>query len=68
MNIQKLLAIEVRISPDVINKAPTTATFLYPKRRRTGPPKNDSSIPKPWFSIMTRVPCVADKPVSSNAS
>lgn len=54
--------------PDETNKAPATATFLYPKRLNTGPPKKDKSIPNPWFNTMIRVPSVAVRPVSSKAS
>lgn len=68
MNTQKFDATDVSINPDAIRKAPTTATFLYPNLRSTGPPKNDNSIPKPWFRVMMSVPCDAERPVSAKAS
>lgn len=68
MNSQKLDDKAVKMRPELINKAPATATFRYPNRRKTGPPKNDRSMPSPWFRIITRDPCDAVRPVSSKAS
>lgn len=56
MNIQNVLANEVSMSPINRRIAPTLATFLYPYRASTGPPKNDKSMPIPWFNVRTNVP------------